>query len=988
MDKKIIVAIVAIGLVAVSFGVYAYTSVDWEEGAPSLELTCSITEVTTEYKWESSIDIDEGFNSFNDAAQFLPVASTMVVGVQPLDPLSIYTITFTTKAITTGASSAETYTTTAYLSGNQTKTLEFSGWPTITDSQFVAVWDGGNGYMAEASTSSSSGVETTITLPHFTTIHGTIESGTQSRNIMGGDIDGATFALSVVSESVETGFGQTTVDIELVVGAGGNLHIEIAEVTTDTGFDAGNDIVVEESKPQAWVEEYLETEAMEDGTRASWLGSGWGYRQGIVVSNSGATAVNCVVRADLNATNGFNFSHVQADMDDVRFTLVDSETEIDHWHQWYDVSLEDSAWWFEVPSLPNGNTIIYAYYGNALASSASNGSACFRYFEDFSGSRWTSRDVTETNPAGFYNKGNDRDPIFVLNNTGFNESANKMIGLDVGYVVEDPYRMCYGSYFNATYAGVLGASSSNGMDWTRNTYMMLNHSTVAGEPDTIKCAEPDWMNNITSTYQEDITYKHYTDSYWPVFYSGLNSTNWSVNFAFSDTWDAEWTKLGAVLTNGTAPEFDSVGVRNPVVWCEGVEEYYLLYSGYDGSKWRIGYATSADMVTWTKQYQDSYWGVFNGSTDGWDYSSVIPLDVWDDGTYYWISYAGMAGTDWRTGLAYTEDLEATWNLWGGVTPWGDTGTWDADDNQYGAGMVINQGTTNDYVWYHTGMNASYTSLGYCNVYNHTYFSNNGTGNTCFGLYDNKLRVDWNGTYLLNDFDGWQAGGNTNTTCAYDYWIRSDTILALNNSIIARASGDAFDNINDEYRVRANFTDDVLSIDEAANGAFTVHNNSALNYARDAQHWLSISCSGSTIYGWGEGHASDNRTNLEATDATQTDGAYGIGTSTPGTIDIDYFRVNNFLPGTIGASYGSELGQDDGNITPEDDPTSDGGGAGGDQDLIDTADDEIPSDEEEDEGFWEETCGLTYMMLAPCGICVGMVVIKKFDRRKEEDEEQR
>lgn len=67
-----------------------------------------------------------------------------------------------------------------------------------------------------------------------------------------------------------------------------------------------------------------------------------------------------------------------------------------------------------------------------------------------------------------------------------------------------------------------------------------------------------------------------------------------------------WTKqtgssgCGSVFGVGPAGSQDAKGVGNPSVIKEG-SVYRMWYEGFDGSTWRIFYATSADGINWTRQ---------------------------------------------------------------------------------------------------------------------------------------------------------------------------------------------------------------------------------------------------------------------------------------------------------------------------------------------------------------------------------------------------
>jgi len=73
------------------------------------------------------------------------------------------------------------------------------------------------------------------------------------------------------------------------------------------------------------------------------------------------------------------------DYSDIRFA-TGSGTSLPYWKE------ADGRFWVKVPSLAIGSNVIYAYYGNPSALSASNGASTFSYFKDnstaFSG--WSS----------------------------------------------------------------------------------------------------------------------------------------------------------------------------------------------------------------------------------------------------------------------------------------------------------------------------------------------------------------------------------------------------------------------------------------------------------------------------------------------------------------------------------------------------------------------------------------------------------------------
>jgi predicted GH43/DUF377 family glycosyl hydrolase len=93
-------------------------------------------------------------------------------------------------------------------------------------------------------------------------------------------------------------------------------------------------------------------------------------------------------------------------------------------------------------------------------------------------------------------------------------------------------------------------------------------------------------------------------SQYVMYYTGTDSsgTN-SVGRATSATANGSFTAgAGAILSPGAAGAFDENGVKDPVVVEVSATDYRMLYTGVDADGIeRVGYATSTDGSTWTKQ---------------------------------------------------------------------------------------------------------------------------------------------------------------------------------------------------------------------------------------------------------------------------------------------------------------------------------------------------------------------------------------------------
>ena len=132
---------------------------------------------------------------------------------------------------------------------------------------------------------------------------------------------------------------------------------------------------------------------------ATWL-MGFNYRKSLTLTgSSGGAQTDYVMRVRAYYGSGTDTSdqvycagNCNSNFSDIRFTSSDGYTELSHWRETY-VDGTSTTMWVEVDSIPASPSTktIYMYYGNPTASTASNGSSTFQFFDDFSGdlSQWT-----------------------------------------------------------------------------------------------------------------------------------------------------------------------------------------------------------------------------------------------------------------------------------------------------------------------------------------------------------------------------------------------------------------------------------------------------------------------------------------------------------------------------------------------------------------------------------------------------------------------
>jgi hypothetical protein len=111
---------------------------------------------------------------------------------------------------------------------------------------------------------------------------------------------------------------------------------------------------------------------------------GWRYRKSVTISNSTSALTDYQVSVTLDTVALISAGKMQSDCDDIRFTDTDGVTNLNYWLE-SGCNTTSTKIWVKVPSIPASSTkTIYVYYGNPSATSASNGSATFIFFDDFS----------------------------------------------------------------------------------------------------------------------------------------------------------------------------------------------------------------------------------------------------------------------------------------------------------------------------------------------------------------------------------------------------------------------------------------------------------------------------------------------------------------------------------------------------------------------------------------------------------------------------
>jgi len=113
----------------------------------------------------------------------------------------------------------------------------------------------------------------------------------------------------------------------------------------------------------------------------AWFNSEWKYRKPLEISNPGGVALTDF-QVKVTLDNTFNFDEINQGGSDIRFTTYDG-IEAPYWIEDWDDTNNEATVWVKAPSIPVGGTQLYLYYGNETATSASDGTATFRLFDNF-----------------------------------------------------------------------------------------------------------------------------------------------------------------------------------------------------------------------------------------------------------------------------------------------------------------------------------------------------------------------------------------------------------------------------------------------------------------------------------------------------------------------------------------------------------------------------------------------------------------------------
>jgi DNA-binding beta-propeller fold protein YncE len=216
------------------------------------------------------------------------------------------------------------------------------------------------------------------------------------------------------------------------------------------------------------------------------------------------------------------------------------------------------------------------------------------------------------------------------------------------------------------YAGMRGgiaqvgrATSLDGIAWTRDTAPVLK----VGQ---------DW--DSISVVPGSVELRD--DGSLRLWYAGSDGSRVRIGAAVSQDGGLSFHRVesddGWLLDTGAPGDWDDTSVKAPFVLAEG-GALHLWYAGFDGSVWRVGYASSADDgASWSRGDADEDFSlpVLEGRQGWFDYAGVDRPVLVPDADGYLLFYRGYDGNLARPGLARGDRVDLFYKT-PRLPTWGD-----------------------------------------------------------------------------------------------------------------------------------------------------------------------------------------------------------------------------------------------------------------------------------------------------------------------------
>jgi hypothetical protein len=259
-----------------------------------------------------------------------------------------------------------------------------------------------------------------------------------------------------------------------------------------------------------------------------------------------------VIANDIGADVYLN-SESRPDFGDIRFSWwnssSNSEQPCDYWLESYTLG-QTAVFWVKVPQIAsNANNTIYTYYGNAQASTTSNGTNLFPFFDDFNrqnsptvGNGWTE----DSDPNGALSISNGLLEIYQYENYYCH--------------VEQPAP----DLSNFTLNGKIEINSTSGMSWAPMIYAYWgSYDWIGIGPNTWPANSIRSHKDVASSFSETTTASSAVP-YGTWVYLRIRVTSGNVY--------AEWSADGSTWTT-------SVSISRPSSW-SGAPSLIIVGKGY------------------------------------------------------------------------------------------------------------------------------------------------------------------------------------------------------------------------------------------------------------------------------------------------------------------------------------------------------------------------------------------------------------------------
>jgi len=267
-------------------------------------------------------------------------------------------------------------------------------------------------------------------------------------------------------------------------------------------------------------------------------------------------------------------------------------------------------------------------------------------------------------------------------------------------IIDSTYHMWYCSADGSMIVRIGYATSSDGITWEPYANNLVLDVGLAESWEPTRVSDPTII---------------YDGSTFHMWYTGMKETNpyWNESIGYATSPDGiTWTKYvdNPVLEKGPPGSWDDTQIWHCSVYYDGMT-FHMWYSGRSSNNSRqIGYATSSDGISWEKYEGNPV--LRAGSSLNWDYPEVRLPRVLVDGTTYHMFYTAGLWHEWRIGYATSADgINWTKYVNNPVLDKGQPGSWDTYYIM-NTSVILDTASSIFRMWYHGGARRFDAHIGY------------------------------------------------------------------------------------------------------------------------------------------------------------------------------------------------------------------------------------------------------------------------------------